>query len=150
MVSPVVIYGCENWAIKKAECWRIDVFELWCWRRLLRVPWTAKRSSQFILKEISLGCSFVRLMLSLKLNTLATWCKELTHLKIPWCWERFRAHGEGDTEDEVVGWHHWLNGHGLGWTLGAGDGQRGLACCGSWGHKELDTAERLNWTEDIF
>ena len=150
MVSPVVIYGCENWTIKKAERQRIDAFELWCWRRLLRVLWTARRSNQFILKEISLGCSFVRLMLSLKLNTLATWCKELTHLKRPLCWERFRARGEGDTEDEMVGWHHWLNGHGLGWTPGAGDGQGGLACCGSWGHKELDMAEWLNWTEDIF
>ena len=65
---PVVTYGCENWTIKKAECWRIDVFELWCWRRLLRVPWTARRSNQSIVKEISPGCSLVGLMLKLKLQ----------------------------------------------------------------------------------
>ena len=81
-------------------------------------------------------------------NTLATWCEELTHLKRPWCWERLRAGGEGDTtEDEMVGWHHCPNGHEFGWTLGAGDGQGGLACCGSWGCKESDTTEWLNWTE---
>ena len=68
MVFPVVMYGCESWTIKKAECWRIDAFELWCWRRLLRVPWTARRSNQSILKEISPGCSLERLMLKLKLQ----------------------------------------------------------------------------------
>ena len=67
MVSPVVIYGCESWTMKKAEHWRTDAFELWCWRRLLRVPWTARRSNQFILKEISPGCSLEGLMLKLKL-----------------------------------------------------------------------------------
>ena len=75
------MYGCESWTIKKAEHWRIDAFELWCWRRLLRVPWTARRSNQCILKEISPGCSLEGLMLKLKSNTLATWCGELTHLK---------------------------------------------------------------------
>ena len=68
MVFPVVIYGCESWSIKKAECWRIDAFELWCWRRHLRVPWTARRANQSILKEISPGCSLERLMLKLKLQ----------------------------------------------------------------------------------
>ena len=68
MVFPVVMYGCESWTVKKAECWRIDAFELWCWRRLLRVPWTARRSSQSILKEISPGCSLEELMLKLKLQ----------------------------------------------------------------------------------
>ena len=97
MVFPVVMYGCESWAIKKAECQRIDAFELWCWRRLLRVPWTARRSNQSILKEISPGCSLEGLMLELKLQqTLATWFEELTHLKRPWCWARLRAGGEGD------------------------------------------------------
>ena len=81
MVFPVVMYGCESWTIKKADCQGIDAFELWCWRRLLRVPWTA-RSNQSILKEISPGCSLEGLMLKLKLsNTLATSCEELTHLK---------------------------------------------------------------------
>ena len=96
MVFPVVMYGCESWTIKKSECQRIDAFELWCWRRLLRVPWTARRSNQSILKEISPGCSLVGLMLNLKLQYFVTWSEELTHLKGPWCWERLRAGGEGD------------------------------------------------------
>ena len=72
MVFPVVMYGCESWTVKKAENQRIDAFELWCWRRLLRVPWTARRCNQSILKEISPGCALEGLMLKLKLNTLAT------------------------------------------------------------------------------
>ena len=92
MVFPVVMYGCDSWTIKKAECQRIDTFELWCWRRLLTVPWTARRSNQSILKETSPGCSLEGLMLRLKLqyfshlmrsNTLATSCEELTHWKRP-------------------------------------------------------------------
>ena len=77
---------------------------LWCWRRLLRVPWTARRSNQSILKEISPGCSLEGLMLNWNWNTLATWCKELTHLKRPWCWERLKAGGEGDDR----GWDGWM------------------------------------------
>ena len=99
MVFPVVIYRCESWTQKKAECQRIDTFELWCWRRLLRVPWTARRSNQSILKEIYSEYSLEGLMLKLKLQYfghLATWCKELTHLKRPWCWDKLRARGEGD------------------------------------------------------
>ena len=83
MVFPVVMYGCESWTVKKAECRKIDAFELWCWRRLFRVPWSARRSNQSILKEISPGCSLEGLMLKLKLNTLATSCEELTHWKRP-------------------------------------------------------------------
>ena len=79
MVFPVVMYGCENWTMKKAEGWKIYAFELWCWRRVLRVPWTARRSNQSILKEISPACSLEGLMLKLNSNNLATWCKELTH-----------------------------------------------------------------------
>ena len=103
MVFPVVMYGCESWTIKKAECQKIYAFELWCWRRLLRVPWTARRSKQSILKEISPGCSLEGLMLKLKLRSLAKWCEELTHLKRPWCWERLKA-GEGDDR----GWDSWM------------------------------------------
>jgi len=103
MVFPVVMYGCESWTKKKAERQRIDAFELWCWRRLLRVPWTARRSNQSILK-ICPGCSLKGLMLKLKLQYLATWCKELTHLKRPWCWERLKAGGEGDGR----GWDDWM------------------------------------------
>ena len=104
MVFPVVMYGCERWIIKKAERWRIDAFQLWCWKRLLRVRWTARRSNQSILKEISLEYSLEGLMLKLKLQYLATWCKQLTHLKRPWCWERLRAGGEGDDR----GWDGWM------------------------------------------
>ena len=101
---PVVMYGGESWTIKKAESWRIDAFELWCWRRLLGVPWTARRSNQSILKEISPEYSLEGLMLKLKLQTLATWCEELTHWKRPWCWERLKAGGEGDN----WGWDGWM------------------------------------------
>ena len=132
------MYGCESWTIKKAETHRTDAFELWCWRRLLRVPWTARRSV--------LNVHWKDWCWSWNSNTLATWCEEVTHLKRPWCWERLRAGGEGDDRDEMVGWHHQLNGHGFGWTLGVGDGQGGLACCSPWGHKESDTTERLNWS----
>ena len=83
MVFPMVMYGCESWTIKKAECRRIDAFELWCWRRLLRAPRTARRSNQSILKEISPGCSLEQLMLKFSSNILATSCEELTHLKKP-------------------------------------------------------------------
>ena len=92
----VVMYGCESWTIKKAECRRIDAFKLWCWRRLLRVPWTARRSNQSILREINPEYSLEELMWSWNSNTLATWCEELTHWKRPWCWERLKAGGEGD------------------------------------------------------
>jgi len=102
---PVVMYGCESWTIKKAESWRIDAFELWCWRRLLGVPWTARRSNQSILKEISPEYSLEGLMLKLKLQTLATWCEELTHLKRLWCWERLKAGEEGDGQRV-----RWLDG----------------------------------------
>ena len=103
-VFPVVMSGCESWTIRKSECWRIDAFELWCWRRLLRVPWTAGRSNQSILEEISPGCSLVGLMLTLKLQYFATWCEELIQWKRPWYWERLRAGGEGDDR----GWDGWM------------------------------------------
>ena len=104
MVFPVVRYECDRWTIKKAEHQRTDAFKLWCWRRLLWVPWTARRSNQSILKETSPGCSLEGLMLRLKLQYLVTWCEELTHLKRPWCWERLRAGGEGDDR----GWDGWM------------------------------------------
>ena len=104
MVFPVVMYGCESWTIKKAEHWRIDGFELWCWRRLLRIPCTARRSNQSILKEISPKYSLEGLMLKLNSNTLAPWFEELTHWKRPWCWERLKAGGEGNDR----GWDGWM------------------------------------------
>ena len=104
MVFPVVMYGYESWTIKKAECQRIDAFELWCWRRLLRIPWTARRSNQSILKEISPGCSLEGLKQSWNSNTLATSCKELTHWKRLWCWEGLGAGRKGDDR----GWDGWM------------------------------------------
>ena len=100
MVFPVVLYGCKSWTIKKAECRRMDAFEVWCWRRLWRVPWTARRSNQSILKEMGPEGSTCW---SWNFNTLGTWCEELTHLKRPWCWERLKMGGEGVDR----GWDGW-------------------------------------------
>ena len=99
MVFPVVMYGCESWTIKDTECWRIDAFELWCWRRLLRVPWPARRFNQSILKEISPEYSLEGLMLKLKLLYFGHLMWRADSLKRPWCWESLRAGGEGLTED---------------------------------------------------
>ena len=104
MVFPVVMCECESQTIKKAECQRMDAFKLWCWRRLLRVPWTARRSDQSILKAINPEYSLERLMLKLNPQYLAIWCKELTHWKRPWCWERLKSGGEGDDR----GWECWM------------------------------------------
>ena len=147
MVFPVVMYGFESWTVKKAEWQRIDAFELWYWKILLRVPWTAMRSIQSILKDISPGCSLRGMMLKLKLQSFATSCEELTHWKRLWCWEGLGQEQKGTTEDEMAGWHHRLGGREFEWTLGVGNGQGGLACCDSWGRKESDTTEWLNWTE---
>ena len=103
MVFLVVMYGCESWTIKKAEHWKIDTFELWCWIKLLGVPWTARRSNQSILKDISPEYSLEGLMLRLKLQYFGHLCKELTHWKKPWCWARLKA-GEGDDR----GWDGWM------------------------------------------
>ena len=130
MVFPVIMYGCESWTIKKAECRRIDAFELWWWRRLSRVPWTARRSHQSILKEISPGCSFEGLMLKLKLQYFGHLMQRDDSLKKTLMLEKRQE--KGTTEDEMVGWPHWLNGHGFGCTPGVGDGQGGLVCCDSW------------------
>ena len=144
MVFPLVMYGCESWTVKKAERWRIDAFELWCWRRLLRVLWTARRSSQSILKEISPGCSLEGLMLKLKVHLMwrADFWKNPDAGK-DWRWEE-----KGTTEDEMVGWHHRLNGHefeynsGSSWWTGRPDV---LQSMGLWiaGH---EWATELNWS----
>ena len=103
-VFPVVIYGCESWTVKKSEHQRIDAFELWCWRRLLRVPWTSRRSNQSILKEMSPGCSLEGLMLKLKLQYFGYLMWNVDSLEKFWCWEGFRAGGEGDDR----GWDGWM------------------------------------------
>ena len=103
MVFPVVMYDSESWTIKKVEHQRIDAFELWCWRRLLKVPWTARRSNQWILMEINPEYSLEGLMLKLKFQYFRPWCEQTTHWKSPWCWERVRAEGE----EGVREWDGW-------------------------------------------
>ena len=149
MFFPVVMYGCESWTIKKAEHWRIDGFELWCWRRLLRVPWTARSSNQSILKETVLNIHWKDWCWSWNSNTLATWCEELTHWKGHWCWVRLKVGWEGDN----WGWDScmatpsqwtcvWVNSGSWWWT-----GRPGVLQ--SMGSKRVghDWATELNWTE---
>ena len=130
-----------SWIIKKADCWRIDVFELWCWRRLLRVPWTARRFNQSILKEISLEYSLEELMLKLKLQTFGYLMWRTDLLENNFMLERLKSGGEGDNR----GWDGWmasLTRWTWVWTTsGVGDGQGSLVCCSPWGHKESDTTE---------
>ena len=144
---PVVMYRCESCTIKRAECRRIDAFELWCWRGLLRVPWAARRSSQSILKEISPEYSLERLMLKLKLQYFGHLMQRTDSLE--------KTLMLGKTEGRkrrgrqrmrwMVGWHHWLNGHEFEQGPGVGDGQGGLACCDSWGRRvRHDWATELN------
>ena len=147
MVFPVVIYRCESWTVKKAEHQRIDAFELWCWRRLLRVPWTARSPTSPFWRRSALGFLWREWCWGWNSSTLATLWEELTQWKRLWCWEGLGEEEKGTTEDEIAGWHHRLNGHEFKWTLGVGDGQGGLACFDSWGCKELDMTERLNWIE---
>ena len=148
MAFPLVIYGCESWTIKKAEHQRTDAFELWSWKRCLGVPWNSRRSTQSILKEISPEYSLERLMLNLKLQYFGHLMQRTDSLfKNPDAGKEWRWEEKGTTENEMVGWHHWLNGHGFGWTSGVGDGQGSLAHHGQGGRKESDTTERLNWTE---
>ena len=104
MIFPVVKYECESWTVMNTECHRIDAFELWCWRRLLRVTWIARRANQSILKEINPEYWLEGLILKLKLQYFGTWCEELTHWKRPWCWQRLKAGGEGDDR----GWDDWM------------------------------------------
>ena len=147
MVFPVVMYGCESWTIKKAEHQRINAFELWCWRRLLRVPWTTRRSYQSILKEISPGCSLEGLMLKLKLQYFGHMMQRTDLLeKNPDTGKDWRQEEKEMTEDEMVGWHHPLDGHEFEQAPVVGDGQGSLACCSPWGVKELDITGQLNWS----
>ena len=123
MVFPVVMYGCESWTIKKAECRRIDAFELWCWRRFLRVPWTARRSNQSVLKEISPKYSLEGLMLKLKLQYFGQVMWRTDSFEKTWCWERLKVGGEGNCTG-WVGWRAsltqwtgvWVNSRSWWWT----------------------------------
>ena len=150
MVFPVVMYGCESWTIKKAKHWRIDAFKLWCWRRLLRIPWTTRRSNQSILKEISPECSLEGMNLKLKLQYFGDLMWRADSLEKTLVLGKIEGRRRRGRQRM-----RWLDGitnsmdHEFGWTLGVGDGQGGLGCCGPWGHKESDTTEQLNWTELI-
>ena len=129
--------------IKKAECQRIDALEPWCWRRLLRVPWTERRSNQSILKDINPEYSLEGLMLKLQYFGHLMWRTNSLerHLMLG----DWRHEEKGVTKDEMVGWHHWLNGHEFKQALGDSEGQGSLACCSPRGHKESDMTEQLNW-----
>ena len=147
MVFPVVMYRCESWTIKKAECRRIDAFELWCWRRL----------------ESTLDCKEIQPVhpkgdqswvftgrTDVEAETPILWpsnAKSWLIWKDPDAGKDQRQEEKGMAEDEMVGWHHWLSGHEFEQALGVSDGQGGLVCCSPRGHKELDTNEWLNWTE---
>ena len=143
MVFPVVMYGCESWTIKKAEHWRTDAFELWCWKRLLRVPWTARRSNQFILKEISPEYLLEGLMLKLQLQHFGhlMWTGKDLDAGKDW-----RQEEKGMTEDEMVGWHHWLDGHESEQAPRVVD-DREAWCAAIHGVTELDMTEQLYWLE---
>jgi len=144
MVFPAVIYECESWTIKKVEHQRIDAFELWCWRKLLRVPWTARRSNQSILKEINPEYSLEGLLAKAEVPTL--WPPDMKSWLIGKDSDTrkdWRQEEKGTTEDETVGWQHRLNGHEFEQTPGNGEGEESMACCNPRGRKESDT-EQLN------
>ena len=130
MVFPVVMYGCESWTVKKAECRKTDAFELWCCRRLLRVPWTARRSNQSILKETSPGCSLEGRMLRLKLQYFGHLMQRADSFEKTLMLGKIEGRRRRGRQDEMVGWHHQHSGNGFGWTPGVGDRQGGLMCCG--------------------
>ena len=148
MVFPVVTYGCESWTIKKAECWRTDAFELWCWRRLVRVPWTARRSNQSILKEISPEYSLEGLMLKLTLQYCGHLMQSIDLFERPWCWERLKAGGDGDDR----GWDGLMTSL-TRWTwvwVSSGSWWWSLTCLQSMGlqrvgHEWVTELTKLNW-----
>ena len=151
MVFPVVTYSCESWTEKKAECQRIDVFELWCWRRLLKVPWTARRSNQSILRYINPKYSLEGLMLKLKLQYFGhlMWTdnsleKSVMDARKDWGKKEKRV-----SENEMAGQHHRCNEHELGKNPGDDEGQGNLVCCSPWGHKKSDPTGQLNNSNNI-
>ena len=143
MVFPVVMYGCESWTLKKAECRRIDAFELWCWRRLLRTPWTTWRSNQSILKEISPEYTLEGLMLKLKLQSFGHLMRRTDSLEKTVMLGKIEGRRRRGQEDEMVWCHHWFDGLEFEQAPAVGDGQGSLVCCSPWGCKQLNTTEQL-------
>ena len=143
MVFPVVMYLCESWTINKVEHWKIDAFELWCWKRLLRVPWTTRRSNQSILKEINPVYLSEGLMLKLKLQYFGHLMRRTDSLEKTQILGKIKGRKRKELQDKMAGWHHWLNGSEFEQALGDGEGQESLVCYSPWGHKELDTIEQL-------
>ena len=145
MVFPVIMYGCESWTIKKPECWRIDAFELWCWRRLLRVPLDCKEIKPVHPKGNQSWIFIGRTDAEAEVPIL--WPPDVKNWLIrkdPNAGKDWREEEKGITEDEMVGWHHWLNGHEFEQAPGDGEGQGSPVCCSPWGHKELDMTEWVN------
>ena len=147
MFLPVIMYGCESWTINKGEHWRIDTFELWCWRRLESLldwkeikPVNSKGNRSWIFTGRT----------DVEPENPILWPPDVKNWffgKDPNAGEDWRQEEKGKTEDEMVRWHHWLNGHEFEQAPGFGDGQGNLACCSPWDHKELDLTERLNWID---
>ena len=141
------MYGCESWTIKKAECWRINVFERWCWRRL-ESPLDCKEI-QPVHPKGNQSWIFIE-RTDAEAETPIIWLPDVKNWLIwidPDAGKDWRQEEKGTSEDEMVGWHHRLNGHEFEQALEVGNGQESLACCSPWGHKESDTVELLNWTE---
>ena len=140
MVSPVVMHRCESWTVKKAECWRIDAFELWCWRIFLRDPWTARRSNKSILKEINPQYLLEGLMLEAEAPVL--WLPDAKSQLIgkdSGAGKDWRQKEKGITENQMVGWDHRFSGHEFEQSPGDSEGQRSLACCLSMELQKWDT-----------
>ena len=150
MVFPVVMYGCESWTMKKAEHQRIDGFELWCWR-ILEIPLDCKEI-QLVHPKGDQSWVFIG-RTDIKVETPILWPSDVKSWLIgkdPDGGKDWGQEEKGTTEDEMVGWHHWLDGHEFVWTPGVGDGQGALVCCSPWGHKESDMTEWLNWLAIIY
>ena len=150
MVFPVVIYNCESWTVKKAEHWRTDAFKLWCWRRILKVPWKARRSNWSILRKSTLNTRWKDWCWSWSSSILVTNGSSQLVGKVPDAAKDIEQEKRA-SGDEMAGWHRWFKGHELGQTLGNGEVQGDLGCCSSWGHKQSDTTGWLNdnWSINV-
>ena len=143
MFFPAILYGCESWTVKKAECQRIDAFELWCWRRLLIVPWIARRSNQSILRTLNTHCWRI----DAEAEALVFWSSHVNGQligKVPVAGKDWGQKKKRVSEHEMAGQHHWYNECELGQIPGDGEGQGSVACCSSWGCKQLDMTGWLN------